>query len=63
LREETGPACGQLVHCNYCRPHQTLTRAANGSKTTPAIAAGLTDHVWTAKDIIVLMDPAAARIE
>jgi hypothetical protein len=37
--------------------------AANGVKTTPAMASGLTDHVWTVKDIIALMDPAAARIE
>jgi hypothetical protein len=28
-----------------------------------AITAGLTDHVWTVKDIIALMDPATARIE
>lgn len=32
---------------NYCRPHQTLTKAAKGIKTTPAMASGLTDHVWT----------------
>ena len=48
---------------NYCRPHQTLTRAANGTKTTPAMASGLTDQVWTVKDIIALMDPAMARVE
>jgi hypothetical protein len=36
---------------------------AAGVKTTPAMAAGLTDHVWTVKDIIALMDPATARIE
>jgi hypothetical protein len=26
-------------------------------RTSPAIASGLTDHVWTVKDIIALMDP------
>ena len=42
---------------NYCRPHTTLTKAANGIKTTPAMAAGLTNHVWTVEHILDLMDP------
>jgi IS1 family transposase len=42
---------------NYCRPHQTLTKAANGVKTTPAMASGLTDHVWTVEEILDLMGP------
>jgi IS1 family transposase len=42
---------------NYCRPHGTLTKAAKGIKTTPAMAAGLTDHVWTYDEIIEKMDP------
>lgn len=42
---------------NYCRPHQTLTKAANGIKTTPAMAAGLTDHVWTVEEILKKMRP------
>jgi hypothetical protein len=36
---------------------------AQGVKTTPAMASGLTDHLWTVKDIISLMDPATAPIE
>jgi IS1 family transposase len=42
---------------NYCRPHQTLTKAAKGIKTTPAMAAGLTDHVWKVEEILAQMDP------
>jgi hypothetical protein len=42
---------------NYCRPHSTLTKAAKGIKTTPAMAAGLTNHVWTVEQILDLMDP------
>jgi IS1 family transposase len=42
---------------NFCRPHQTLTKANGGIKTTPAMAAGLTDHVWTVEEILALMDP------
>lgn len=40
---------------NYCRPHQTLTRDRGGIKTTPAMAAGLTDRVWGIEDILNLL--------
>jgi IS1 family transposase len=49
-----------FLYYNYCRPHQTLTKAASGTKTTPAMASGLTDHVWTVRDILALMSPGAA---
>ena len=42
---------------NYCRSHMTLTRAANGVKTTPAMAAGISDHVWTVEEMLSLLDP------
>ncbi len=42
---------------NFCRSHQTLTKTAKGVHTTPAMAAGLTDHVWTIEGILGLMDP------
>lgn len=32
---------------NFCRPHMTLTKKAGGIHTTPAMAAGITDLVWT----------------
>jgi IS1 family transposase len=40
-----------FMHYNYCRPHQTLTQDA-GRKTTPAMAAGLEDHVWTLRELV-----------
>lgn len=46
-----------MIH-NYCRAHITLTKAAGGIKTTPAMAAGLTDHVWTVEEILEMIDPA-----
>ncbi len=36
------------MHYNFCRIHKTL-------RVTPAMAAGVTDHVWEIKDIIELM--------
>jgi hypothetical protein len=41
---------------NFARPHQTLTKANGGKKTTPAMAAGVTDRVWTCRDIAALLD-------
>lgn len=48
---------------NFCRAHGTLTKAANGVNTTPAMKAGLTDHVWTVEEILSLMDPKAVTIK
>jgi transposase-like protein/IS1 family transposase len=36
---------------NFCRPHMTLTEEA-GHKTTPAMAAGLADHVWSVAELL-----------
>jgi len=33
---------------NFCRTHQTL-------KVTPAIEAGLTDHVWSLEEVCALL--------
>jgi IS1 family transposase len=38
-----------FMHYNFIRVHQTL-------KTTPAIAAGVTDHRWTMEDLIAMME-------
>jgi IS1 family transposase len=45
------------MYYNYCRPHQTLTKARGGIHTTPAMAAGVADRVWKVEDILVRMDP------
>lgn len=42
---------------NFCRSHQTLTKAARGVHTTPAMAAGIADRVWKIEDLIALTDP------
>jgi|SRR5687768_4762127 len=47
-----------FMHYNFCRSHATLTKAAKGVPTTPAMAAGLTDKVWTVEDVLSRMDPS-----
>jgi IS1 family transposase len=42
-----------FMHYNFCRVHKTL-------KTTPAVAAGITDHVWGVDEIIALLEQAEA---
>lgn len=37
---------------NFVRPHGTLTKDADGARTTPAIKAGLTDHPWTLLELL-----------
>jgi IS1 family transposase len=41
-----------FMHYNFCRKHQSL------SGKTPAMAAGLTDHVWTLRELIGLLEEA-----
>lgn len=40
---------------NFARPHHTLTTKAKGIHTTPAMAAGVADHVWTVHEIADLI--------
>jgi IS1 family transposase len=40
---------------NFVHVHHTLTKAAKGVHTTPAMAAGVTDHVWKVSEIIELL--------
>jgi IS1 family transposase len=38
-----------FMHYNFCRVHKTL-------RITPAMEAGLTDHVWTLEELIELLE-------
>lgn len=40
------------MHYNFCRVHQTL-------RVTPAMEAGITDHVWLIEEIVDLLDRSA----
>src|SRR5215468_8844467 len=37
------------ISCNFCTPHESLSSAP---KTTPAMAAGSTDHGWTMHELL-----------
>lgn len=39
------------MHYNFARPHGSL-----GKNTTPAMAASVSDHVWTLAEIAALLD-------
>ena len=42
-----------FMHYNFCRVHQTLG-------VTPAMAAGVSDHVWTLSELVDLLAEAEA---
>jgi IS1 family transposase len=46
-----------FMHYNFCRTHKTLTTAAKGVHTTPAMASGVSDHVWTVEELLEHMSP------
>jgi len=37
-----------FMYCNFCRIHQSL-------RVTPAMEAGVTDHVWSIEEVINLL--------
>jgi hypothetical protein len=37
-----------FMHYNFCRVHHTL-------RLTPAMEAGVTDHVWSVQEIVGLL--------
>jgi hypothetical protein len=43
------------MHYNFCRIHQTL-------RVTPAMEAGVCDHVWKVEEIVSLLDQKAEKI-
>jgi hypothetical protein len=40
-----------FMYYNFARPHKTL---ANPYPRTPAMAAGISDHIWTVEEIVGL---------
>ena len=50
-----------FVHYNFCRPHTTLTKRANGYKTTPAMATGLAERVYGMDWLVELVNAAMPK--
>jgi hypothetical protein len=44
-----------FAYYNWCRVHQTL-------RVTPAMEAGLTDHVWSVGELLQLIAPKVASM-
>ncbi len=44
------------MYYNFVRKHQTLTKQAGGIHKTPAMAAGVADHVWTMDEVVGLLE-------
>jgi hypothetical protein len=42
-----------FMHYNFCRIHQSL-------RVTPAMQAGLSDHVWPLEELVRMADEYAA---
>lgn len=51
LENLTAAVSLHFMHYNFCRVHATLG-------TTPAVAAGVTDHAWKLHEIIDLLEEA-----
>ncbi|MDE2902568.1 MAG: hypothetical protein OXP73_06020 [Chloroflexota bacterium] len=59
LKKVYNLSCAVALHFmvyNFVRPHATLTRAAHGTPTTPAMAAGLETRPWTMADVVGLLE-------
>ena len=49
------------MYYNFVRKHQTLTKERGGLHTTPAVAAGVADHVWTMDEVVGLLEVSESR--
>lgn len=50
-----------FFHHNFCRKHATLTANAKGIHTTPAMACGIANHVWSLEELVALLDAASSK--
>ena len=51
IENHTAAVAIHFMHYNFARPHKTL---ANPYPRTPAMAAGVADHVWSLHEIAQL---------
>jgi IS1 family transposase len=53
LRNHAAAVALHHLHYNFARPHRSL---ANPYPRTPAMAAGIADHIWSCEEIAALLD-------
>lgn len=53
IENHTAAVTLQFMFHNFARPHRSL---ANPYARTPAMAAGVADHIWTCEEIAALLD-------
>lgn len=53
IENHTAAVTLQFMFHNFARPHRSL---ANPYPRTPAMAAGIADHIWTCEEIAALLD-------
>lgn len=51
----------QFMFYNFCRPHMTLSKG--GVKTTPAMASGVAEHVWSVAELVALLPEKSGRFK
>jgi IS1 family transposase len=54
LENHVAMLCLYFVYYNFCRVHQTL-------RVTPAMEAGIADHVWDVKDLVALLPAVESK--
>jgi IS1 family transposase len=45
-----------FMHYNFCRVHQTL-------RVTPAMEAGIADHIWTLEEVVAILSESVQKID
>jgi hypothetical protein len=53
IRNHAAAVALHHMHYNFARPHRSL---ANSLPRTPAMAAGISDHICTCEEIAALVD-------
>lgn len=56
LLNHTATVALYMFWYNFIKPHRTLTKKANGTPTTPAMAAGIADWRMKFEDIVAMVD-------